>query len=166
MQATREAGDEVWRAWHDEAEPIRVGVSACLLGAEVRFDGGHKRDRYLTDVLDANVIWVPVCPEIEAGMGIPRPVVQLRGGEEGDRLVVRGSGEDWTTRMEDWARPRVGELLGLGLDGFVLKKDSPSCGAHRVRVYDEHVKDGVRRTGVGLFARAVRDAAPDLPLEE
>ncbi|MEZ4353324.1 MAG: DUF523 and DUF1722 domain-containing protein [Myxococcota bacterium] len=166
MQATREAGDEVWRAWHDEAEPIRVAVSACLLGAEVRFDGGHKRDRYLTDVLDANVIWVPVCPEIEAGMGIPRPVVQLRGGEEGDRLVVRGSGEDWTTRMEDWARPRVGELLGLGLDGFVLKKDSPSCGAHRVRVYDEHVKDGVRRTGVGLFARAVRDAAPDLPLEE
>ncbi|MEZ4289668.1 MAG: 2-thiouracil desulfurase family protein [Myxococcota bacterium] len=81
MQAAREAGDEVWRAWHDEAEPIRVGVSACLLEKWRAARQAHKRDRYLTDVLDANVIWVPVCPEIEAGMGIPRPEVERGSGQ-------------------------------------------------------------------------------------
>ena len=85
--------EPVWKKWHDELRPVRLGVSACLLGAEVRFDGGHKRDRYLTDVLGENVTWVPVCPELEVGLGIPRPVIQLRGGERGDRLVVREGGD-------------------------------------------------------------------------
>ena len=81
--------EQLWQAWHDDAEPVRVGVSACLLGAEVRFDRGHKRDRYLTDVLGENVVWLPVCPELEMGLGAPRPVLQLRGGERGESLVVR-----------------------------------------------------------------------------
>ncbi len=155
----------LWRAWHDEAEPVRVGVSACLLGAEVRFDGGHKRDRYLTDVLGENVEWVPVCPEIEAGLGVPRPVLQLRGGERGDELVVRESGEDIAEPMRAWAEPRVAELGAMGLDGFVLKKDSPSCGMERVRVYP--ARDApAQRTGVGHFARQLMRGLPDLPLEE
>ena len=80
MSGRAERDEPIWMKWHDESIPIRVGVSACLLGGEVRFDGGHKRDRYLTDVLGENVLWLPVCPEIEVGMGIPRPVIQLRDG--------------------------------------------------------------------------------------
>lgn len=155
----------VWRQWYDDTMPVRLGVSACLLGGEVRFDGGHKRDRYLTDVLGENVEWRPVCPELEVGMGVPRPVLQLRGGERGDRLVERESGEDWTARMAGYARARVEELCASGLDGFVLKKDSPSCGVERVRI---HGRPGgmPARSGVGHFARAVVAHMPDLPTEE
>ena len=116
--------EPVWKKWYDESIPIRVGVSACLLGGEVRFDGGHKRDRYLTDVLDENVTWVPVCPEIEVGMGTPRPMIQLRGGTTGDRLVERNSDEDWTDRMRDYADARVAEFARLGLDGRAGQGDS------------------------------------------
>lgn len=155
----------VWSRWHDEAQPIRLGVSACLLGAEVRFDGGHKRDRYLTDVLDENVEWLPVCPELESGMGIPRPVIQLRGGERGDRLVTREDGTDLTETMRRYADGRISELEGIGLDGFILKKDSPSCGMARVRVYGAEGGMPVR-TGVGHFVQALERSMPELPLEE
>lgn len=155
----------VWKQWYDESQPIRLGVSACMLGAEVRFDGGHKRDRYLTDVLGDHVEWVPVCPELEAGMGVPRPVAQLRGGERGDRFVLRGDETDLTEQMRAFTDARLPELAGMGLDGFVLKKDSPSCGMERVRVYGE---DGSMptRSGVGHFAQALMRDLPDLPLEE
>ena len=155
----------VWKRWHDESTPVRIGVSACLLGGEVRFDGGHKRDRYLTDVLGENVVWLPLCPEIEAGMRIPRPVVQLRGGDVGERLVERVSGEDWTDRMRVYAEGRVGELAHQGMDGFVLKKDSPSCGMARVRVYGEE-GSMPSRTGVGHFVQALRRSMPEVPIEE
>ncbi len=154
-----------WQRWHEESEPIRLGVSACLLGAEVRFDGGHKHDRYLTEALGRSVVWVPVCPELEAGLGIPRPVIQLRGGELGDRFVLRESGEDLTETMRGWADPRAEELAALGLDGFVLKKDSPSCGLMRVRVYPDSGGQP-HRTGVGHFAQALERRLPELPLEE
>ena len=155
----------VWMKWHDESIPIRIGVSACLLGGEVRFDGGHKRDRYLTDVLGENVVWLPVCPEIEVGMGLPRPVIQLRGGEKGETVVERESGEDWTDRMRDYADGRCQELERIGLDGFVLKKDSPSCGMTRVRVYGQ--PGGMpSKEGVGHFAQGLIRGMPDLPLEE
>lgn len=155
----------IWMKWHDTAMPIRVGISACLLGGEVRFDGGHKRDRYLTDVLGENVTWLPVCPEIEVGMGIPRPVIQLRQGEIGERLVERESGEDWTDRMQKYADARTSELSRVGLDGFVLKKDSPSCGMARVRVY---ARPGAMpsKEGVGHFAQALNRGMADLPIEE
>ena len=155
----------VWQRWHDEQEPLRVGVSACLLGAEVRFDGGHKRDRYVTDVLGTHVEWRPVCPELEAGLGLPRPAIQLVGGDRGDRLVVRGEDRDVTEQMASYAGPRVAELLEAGLDGFVFKKDSPSCGVFRGRVRAE--KGGMPvRTGVGHFSRVVMDNRPELPVEE
>jgi uncharacterized protein YbgA (DUF1722 family)/uncharacterized protein YbbK (DUF523 family) len=157
--------DAVWRQWHDEREPVRLGVSACLLGAEVRFDGGHKRDRYLTDRLGESVEWLPVCPELEAGLGLPRPVVQLRGGELGDRFIVRGEGTDLTDQMGAWAGERVDELARAGLDGFVFKKDSPSCGMARVRVYSDETGMATR-TGVGHFARRIMQRFPGLPVEE
>lgn len=163
--ANESASEPVWKRWHDENRPVRLGVSACLLGAEVRYDAGHKRDRYLTDVLGESVEWVPVCPELEVGMGIPRPVIQLRGGETGDRLVEREGGRDWTDAMRSFADARVAELAAQGLDGFVLKKDSPSCGLARVRVHGG--ANGMpTRTGVGHFARALDRVLPHLPAEE
>jgi len=157
--------EPVWKKWHDDAHPVRLGISACLLGAEVRFDGGHKRDRYLTDVLGANVTWLPVCPELELGLGIPRPAIQLRGGERGDRLVVRDDGRDLTDAMRDYADARTAELADHGLDGFVLKKDSPSCGVSRVRVHG--APGGMpQRTGVGHFVQALARGLPALPVEE
>ena len=155
----------IWKRWHDDAEPIRLGVSACLLGAEVRFDGGHKRDRYVTDVLGEQVEWRPVCPELEIGLGLPRPVIQLRGGERGDRLVRREDTSDLSEVMSSYTRSRVEELVAGGLDGFVFKKDSPSCGMSRVRV---HAEEGGMpgRKGVGFFARELLDTHAGLPVEE
>jgi uncharacterized protein YbgA (DUF1722 family)/uncharacterized protein YbbK (DUF523 family) len=165
MSGRAERAEPIWAKWHDRSIPIRVGVSACLLGGEVRFDGGHKRDRYLTDVLGENVIWLPVCPEVEVGMGIPRPVIQLRGGEIGESVVERESGVDWTDRMRTYADGRVAELARTGLDGFVVKKGSPSCGMTRVRVYG-HPGGMPSRKGVGHFVQAVMRGMPDLPVEE
>ena len=118
-----------------EPEKIRLGVSACLLGERVRYDGGHKRDVFLADTLGSFVEWVPVCPEVEIGLGVPRPTLRLVGDEAAPRLVVEKTGEDLSRRMRSWAEARVTELERLGLDGYVLKRGSPSCGLFRVRFY-------------------------------
>jgi uncharacterized protein YbgA (DUF1722 family)/uncharacterized protein YbbK (DUF523 family) len=147
-----------------EPPKIRVGASACLLGQEVRYDGGHKRDAFLTDILGPFVEWVPVCPEMEVGLGVPRPPIRLVGDSAAPRLMVEKSGEDLTARMRRWASGRIDELAALGLHGYVLKRGSPSCGLIRVRVYGE---DGVPgRVGRGVFAAALTDALPLLPVEE
>ena len=141
-----------------------IGVSACLLGREVRFDGGHKRQRYITDTLAKHFDLQAVCPEVELGLGVPRPTLQLRRAtEETSRLVNPRSGEDLTLPMQQFAAGRVANLGTL--DGFILKKDSPSCGLHRVPVV---VNDsGYReRNGIGLFAQALTEAWPLLPVEE
>jgi uncharacterized protein YbgA (DUF1722 family)/uncharacterized protein YbbK (DUF523 family) len=143
---------------------IRLGVSACLLGEAVRYDGGHKRDRFLTDVLGRHVEWVPICPEVELGLGIPRDTLRLVGTLEAPRLVQEKTGEDLTARMRRYARDRVRELAALELDGYVLKRASPSCGLLRVRVYRD---DGIPAAdGRGLFAEALVTALPALPVEE
>jgi uncharacterized protein YbgA (DUF1722 family)/uncharacterized protein YbbK (DUF523 family) len=149
--------------WHDDA-PIRIGISTCLLGRQVRYDGGHKRDRFLTDVLAPFVEWVPVCPEVEMGLGVPREPIRLaREGQE-VRLVAERSGADHTRTMAAFARRRVRELEEEELCGYVLKKDSPSCGMERVRVWGQGV--GPRREGVGAFAAVLLDRLPSLPVEE
>jgi uncharacterized protein YbgA (DUF1722 family)/uncharacterized protein YbbK (DUF523 family) len=147
-----------------EPRKLRVGVSACLLGQEVRYNGGHKRDSFLTDVLGPYVEWVPVCPEVEIGLGTPRPPIRLeRATGDGVRLVMPESGEDLTDRMHEFAERRVRDLEGLDLSGYVLKKDSPSCGMERVKVYNGSFAD---KTGRGLFAEALLRLLPDLPVEE
>jgi uncharacterized protein YbgA (DUF1722 family)/uncharacterized protein YbbK (DUF523 family) len=149
--------------WRDDA-PVRVGISSCLLGEEVRFDGGHKHDRFLTDQLGPFVEWVPVCPELELGMGVPREAVNLRREVGRLHMVGTKSGRDWTDAMEAYATRRVHALAKLELCGYVLKKDSPSCGMERVKVRE---KSGLaRRDGRGLFAAALLEAAPALPVEE
>jgi uncharacterized protein YbgA (DUF1722 family)/uncharacterized protein YbbK (DUF523 family) len=147
-----------------EERPIRLGVSSCLLGNEVRFDGGHKRDRFVTDLLGRFVEWVPVCPEVEVGMDTPRPALRLVGDEDGVRMVEIKSGRDHTKAMERYSNQRVRALRGLDLCGYVLKKDSPSCGMTRVKVYGE--TGMATRQGRGLYASALMEAYPNLPFED
>jgi uncharacterized protein YbgA (DUF1722 family)/uncharacterized protein YbbK (DUF523 family) len=146
------------------AEPFRLGISRCLLGDEVRFDGGHKRDSFLTDVFGRFVEWVPVCPEVEAGLGTPREAMRLVGDPQGPRLVTIKSGTDHTRALETMTTNRIEELKNLDLSGYVFKKGSPSCGIERVRIYNEHGMPN--RNGVGLFARAFIEQFPLIPVEE
>lgn len=149
--------------WADHAS-IRVGISSCLLGEQVRWDGGHKRDRFLTDVLDDYVEWVPVCPEFEVGMGIPREPVRLVSSGRSTRMIGVDTKHDWTAEMRTWARRRVRDLRAMDLCGFVFKKGSPSCGMERVKVY---VKSGhPARQGSGLFASELMERFTNLPVEE
>ena len=144
--------------------PIRLGVSSCLLGERVRFDGGHKRDQFLVDLLGRFVEWVPVCPEIESGMCAPREALRLTLRHTALRLVTAKTGQDHTAGMRQYAAKRLEALAGEQLCGFVLKKDSPTCGLERVRVYNP---SGVpTRSGRGLFAAALAERFPLLPLEE
>jgi uncharacterized protein YbgA (DUF1722 family)/uncharacterized protein YbbK (DUF523 family) len=144
---------------------IRVGISACLLGQAVRFDGGHKRDPFLTDTFGRFVEWVPVCPEDEAGFGTPRESMRLVDDGGRLRLVTNKTGRDLTERMTRFAKGRVEALADEHLSGYVFKKDSPTCGVARVKVYASGGGAGTR-SGQGLFAAAVRLRLPWLPIEE
>lgn len=144
-------------------KPVVIGVSACLLGRAVRFDGGHKRDAFVVDELRPHARLVPVCPEVELGLGTPRETLRLVRHDTGVRLVMK-TGEDYTDRMHEYSRRRVSELAKEDLDGFILKKDSPSCGFERVKVYGPAAVPS--RSGRGLFAAALLEANPDLPVED
>ncbi len=149
---------------HESTPSIRIGISACLLGREVRYDGGHKRDPYITDTLGKFFEWVPVCPEVEMGLGTPRETLRLEGDPSAPRLVFAKTGEDQTGGMQAWAKSRLDALANADLSGYILKSDSPSCGMERVRVYRSA---GVpSKDGVGIFARALMDRFPLLPVEE
>src|SRR5213593_221035 len=143
--------------------PLRLGISACLLGQAVRYDGGHKRDPFLAETLGRFVEWVPVCPEVELGLGVPREPIRLEGDPAAPRLVAAKSRRDLTRAMTRLARARAAELARLDLVGYVFKKDSPSCGMERVRV---HGGGRPLRRGTGLFARALMTRLPLLPVEE
>ena len=120
------------------SRPVRIGISACLLGQEVRFDGGHKRNPFLTGTFAPFVEWVAVCPEVECGLGTPREAMRLVRTAEQVRLITVNSGVDVTERMETYTGRRVSQLAKENLSGYVLKKESPSCGLERVKVYDAH----------------------------
>jgi uncharacterized protein YbbK (DUF523 family) len=149
---------------HGSEHPIRLGVSSCLLGHAVRYDGGHKRNRWVVEELGAFAEWVPVCPEVEVGMGTPRPPLQLERDGDATRLVEIESRRDHTRDMHRFAETRVRELRRLDLSGYVLKRGSPSCGLARVPL---HQREGPPRPeGTGLFAAALLQAFPDLPIED
>ena len=149
---------------HYATASIRVGISACLLGEEVRFDGGHKRDSFLTDVLSRFVEFVPVCPEVEAGFGTPREAMHLHRANGQIRLVTVKTQKDVTAPLQRLIQRRVPALEAADLSGYVLKKNSPSCGLERVKVYD---RNGVPAAGgSGLFADALVKRFPLLPVEE
>jgi uncharacterized protein YbbK (DUF523 family)/uncharacterized protein YbgA (DUF1722 family) len=143
--------------------PVRIGVSSCLLGQKVRFDGGHKRDDFVADLLNRFVEFVPVCPELELGLGVPRETIHLARREGELRLLAPKSGRDLTADMRTWSAHRLEALAREGLSGYILKKDSPSCGMERVKV---HHAGGSDKSGVGLFAEALLARFPQLPVEE
>src|SRR5258708_36571482 len=144
--------------------PIRIGISACLLGQEVRFDGGHKRSDFLVDVFGPFVEFVPVCPEVEIGLGVPRETLRLVRIGDDTRLVGNKSGADQTAAMRRYAERRTETLANDDLSGYVLKKDSPSCGMERVRIYGG---SGVpTRDGRGIYADALMRRHPNLAVEE
>ncbi len=150
------------------AERIRIGVSSCLLGTNVRYDGQHKRDAFLVDELGPLVEWVPVCPEVEVGMGVPRESVRLVRGPRGRSLMLGNqTAADWTARMEAFAARRAGELAHEDLGAYVLKSRSPSCGMERVNLFPDRARDSQpRKEGVGLFAAELLRRFPSLPVEE
>jgi len=142
----------------------RLGISTCLLGEAVRYDGGHKRDPFLVDTLGAFVEWVPVCPEVECGLTTPREAMRLTGDPQHPRLVTQKTDVDHTDRMKTWAETRLDQLAAEDLDGFIFKSRSPSSGMTRVKVYDAN---GVpAKVGVGIWARAFMERFPLLPVEE
>ena len=144
--------------------PLRLGISHCLLGEPVRYDGGHKRNDFLVDVLGRHVEWVPVCPEVEAGFGTPRESMRLVDDVAEPRLMTVRAHHDHTDRMRRYTRKRLRDLQSLNLSGYVFKKDSPSCGTRHVRVYS---RDGhLLGTGKGLFADAFQHMFPLTPIEE
>ncbi|MFZ5995722.1 MAG: YbgA family protein [Thermodesulfobacteriota bacterium] len=143
---------------------IRLGISACLLGSKVRFDGGHKWDRFITDTLGQYVEYMPVCPEAECGLGIPREPMRLTGEPDSPRLVTVRTAQEHTKRMARWVRKRMVELAKEGLSGFIFKARSPSCGVREIQVFNE--EGGRVKNGVGIFARAFMDHFPLCPVED
>lgn len=146
-------------------DAIRVGISSCLLGNRVRYDGGHKLDRCLLDTLGVLVEWVPVCPEVDYGLCVPREAMRLVGDPAHPRLVTTRSGVDHTAGMKAWAARRLDALAQDGLCGFVFKSRSPSSGMRQVKV---HRRGGgvPSNAGVGIFARAFMDRFPLVPVED
>lgn len=145
-------------------ERLKLGISSCLLGEKVRWNAGHKLDQYLTYTLGQFVDFVPVCPEVEAGFGVPRESLRLVGDPEAPRLVTFKTKEDRTEPMLQWARKRVKELEKDDLCGFIFKSDSPSSGMVRVKVYSE--KGMPQKKGVGMFAREFMNHFPLIPVED
>ncbi len=148
---------------------VRIGVSACLLGRSVRMNGGHCRTAWMTQVLSEHVDFVPVCPEVEMGLPVPRPTMRLispSGAETPDaiRMVVTKTEEDLTEQIDTWAQSKLDEIEASQVHGFILKKNSPSCGVFRVKVYDKGGSPSLR--GQGRFAAALTTRFPNLPVEE
>ena len=150
---------------NEDTIPIPIGISSCLLGEKVRYDGGHKLDRFLRDTLGIYVEYVPVCPEVECGLPIPREAMHLVGDSSNPRLVTIKSGIDYTEQMKLWGQKRLNDLAGLDLCGYIFKNRSPSSGMERIKIYTEEGR--VRfMNGVGIWARMFMERFPLLPVED
>ncbi len=145
-------------------DKIRIGVSKCLLGEPVRYDGQHKHDHFITDTLGRYFDYVGVCPEVECGLGVPRESMRLVGDPASPRLVTTRTGVDLTSRMQAWVAQRVAELEKDDLNGFIFKSRSPSSGMENVKVYND--KGGFSGKASGLFAKAFLEHFPTLPCED
>jgi uncharacterized protein YbgA (DUF1722 family)/uncharacterized protein YbbK (DUF523 family) len=144
--------------------PIRVGISRCLLGEPVRYDGNHKHDPFLTGTLGQYVEFIPLCPEAEAGLGIPREAMRLVGEPAAPKLITRNSGQDCTAPLLAWIPTALDRLEREQITGFIFKSKSPSCGVERIKIYGDHGQPVA--SGSGLFAGALMERMPLLPVEE
>ncbi len=155
--------DEADRSDSDGEEKIPVGISSCLLGEEVRYNGGHKLDRYIRQVLGQYFKFIPVCPEVAIGLGVPRPPIRLVGDPDAPRAVdVTDPDRDVTEDLAAHGRRMAGELSGIS--AYLFKSRSPSCGMERVKVYGD--KGAPAGKGQGIYAREIMRANPLLPVEE
>jgi len=146
------------------SKKIKIGVSSCLLGNNVRYDGGHRRDHCLRDTLGQFVKWLPVCPEVESGMLTPREPMQLMDDGVSLRLVTAQTGVDQAWLLSRWAGSKLKQLERDEVCGFVFKARSPSCGIHDAEIVDS--SGGLIRRGPGLFVAEVAKRFPSLPLED
>ena len=146
------------------SQKLKIGISACLLGKKVRYDGGSFQPALINEVFPAYFDFVSFCPEVEIGMSIPRETIRLIKTEDSVRLIAPKSGIDHTASMESYAKEKVQAMENMGCSGFILKKDSPSCGMERVKIYEAHQRS--RRNGVGLFARQLQETFPLIPVED
>ncbi len=144
--------------------PIRIGISRCLLGEAVRYDGGHKRDRFVTEVLSRHVEWVPICPEVEAGFGTPREAMRLVRDAKKPQLITVTTERNLTKPLTLYTGQKLETLAQVHLSGYIFKKDSPSCGIERVKLFNPQGMPS--RAGVGLFARAFSERFPLVPIED
>ena len=145
-------------------EKIKLGISSCLLGEKVRYDGGHKLDPFLRNTLGRYVDWVTVCPEVESGLPVPRDAMHLVGDPDAPRLVTINTGIDHTNRMLRWVNEKLSELERMDLCGFVFKSRSPSSGIRGVKLY---TPEGVLKgRSIGIFAGAFMQRFPLLPVED
>src|SRR5664280_692620 len=145
-------------------EKIKLGISSCLLGKNIRYDGGHKLDSFLKDSLGKYMEYVPVCPEVECGLGVPRKSMRLEGEPDSFRLIITETRQDVTKRMVNWAQKRVIQLEKEDIRGFIFKSDSPSCGIKKVKIYNE--KNMPVDAGVGIFAQIFMKHFPSLPVQD
>ncbi|MCX8030909.1 MAG: DUF523 and DUF1722 domain-containing protein [Thermodesulfovibrionales bacterium] len=149
---------------NSQKEQIKVGISSCLLGEKVRYDGGHKLDKYLKETLGKYVKWITVCPEVEMGLPVPREAMRLTGNSNNPRLVTVKTHIDYTDNMITWAKKRLKELEKEEICGFIFKSDSPSSGMRKVKVYSE---SGIPyKNGVGIFAKLFMEHFPLIPVED
>ena len=146
-------------------EKIKIGISSCLLGNQVRYNGGHQRDRFITDTMAEYCEFVPVCPEVECGLPIPRESMRLVGSVDSPRLVTGKSKIDQTDRMKQWMKRRLDALDAEDLVAFIFKTKSPSSGLRSVKVYAENGNVNSYK-GQGLFARGFTERFPDIPVED
>jgi uncharacterized protein YbgA (DUF1722 family)/uncharacterized protein YbbK (DUF523 family) len=146
-------------------EKIRIGVSSCLLGEKVRWNGEHKQDHFVRDVLGKYFQYISVCPEVEMGMGVPRETVALHGSLEKPRMIAKESGTDWTQEMNRYVKERILSLTQDDLSGYIFKSKSPSCGLRKIPVSSE-IQGGKVHQGSGVFANAFAKNFPLIPVEE
>ena len=144
---------------------IKIGVSSCLLGEKVRWNGDHKQNHFVREILANYFEYISICPEMEVGMGVPRETVALYGNLEKSRMISRKTQTDWTKPMQKYIQVRINSLTREDLCGFIFKSKSPSCGLSRVPVYSEFGSHSVRH-GSGMFAREFTNKFPLIPTED
>jgi uncharacterized protein YbgA (DUF1722 family)/uncharacterized protein YbbK (DUF523 family) len=149
----------------NQDQKIKIGISTCLLGERVRFDGGHKHDKYITTSLGQFFEWIAICPEVELGLGTPRPSLRFEMMGQQPRLMQPQTSLDITDAMSKFSERKVKKLQKQEIYGYILKSRSPSCGLERIKVYRGHA---VRpfTNGVGLYAQHLIEALPNLPIED
>ncbi|MBI5375918.1 MAG: DUF523 domain-containing protein [Candidatus Schekmanbacteria bacterium] len=145
-------------------ERVKIGISSCLLGKNVRYDGGHKLDKCLIDAFEGFAEWVPVCPEVECGLSVPREEMKLAGTSDSPHLVTVNTNIDYTQLMQEWMEKRLAVLENENLCGFIFKSNSPSCALYGIKIFNE--SRIAETNGTGIFASKFIKHFPSIPVED